>query len=66
MGAAQASDEQLPSLEMLLFISDFSEDETWRDPFEIQQAISQARIQTNTPQETNEKKDNENSTDTAH
>jgi len=63
----QASDADTPSLEMLLFISTFSENESWRDPFEIEQAMAQVRAQksTDTPA-ANEKKNHENSTDTAH
>jgi len=63
----QASDADTPSLEMLLFISTFSDNETWRDPFEIDQAIDQASTTKaiDTPV-ANEKKDDENSTDTAH
>jgi len=63
----KASDTDTPSLEMLLFISTFSENDTWRDPFELEQAMAQVRAKksTDTPA-ANENEDNENSTDTAH
>lgn len=63
----QAGDADTPSLEMLLFISTFSDNETWRDPFEIDQAMDQtSTTKAIDTTNTNEKKDHENSTDTVY
>jgi hypothetical protein len=33
-------EEEIPSLEMLSFLSDFAEQEKWQDPFDIAQMIA--------------------------